>query len=97
MTARNRLLLFSAAAAVAVIAAYHLGGFVAVDACLDWGGRVLREPLRCEVAEGQLRGLTDLRRSPGWWLFAGLPGISLGALVYLAGRRAFRWSAGSAG
>jgi hypothetical protein len=86
MSRAQRSALVVLAVAVAAIAAQSVHAFFLVDACVDAGGRYLRDPPRCEVAPGVRRALTALPRRAGWWAFVVVPALAVGGLVYVAGR-----------
>ena len=86
---RRSALLFIAVF-VGAIAARSVHVSVLIDACLDAGGRYLREPTRCEVDGGRARALTAMPRRPGWWIPVAGSGLAAGALAYGVGRALVR-------
>ena len=82
---RRSALLFIAAF-VGAIAARSVHVSVLIDACLDAGGRYLRDPARCDVDAGRAQALSAMPRRSGWWVMVAASGLAAGGLAYGVGR-----------
>lgn len=86
MSRMRALVYLSVAAAAAGVAAFASLEFLAVDSCLDRGGRVVAPGASCEGRAGNLESLY-LGLTWTAWLATSVTAVTVGAATYWAAKR----------